>query len=264
MSSIYWSIADRNPYIALQCKEYTRRHDKAAFRRWWYLIKALCRNRGCCHGKIIDLEEVFQVIDRFDVISFDIFDTLLVRPYERPVNLFFELEKRQKAEGFGRARIAAEQRARERHPDLEDITLDHIYQEIDDVFRDLKEKELALEEEVLAVNLPVYEMYQYALKKEKRIIICSDMYLPKDFLESVLYKKGYGGFFDIFVSSDHMLTKSSGNLYKYVLKELNIGSDSMLHIGDNLESDGNANRLYGIAYVCVHESMFVRIGSKNI
>lgn len=264
MSSIYWKIANRNPYIALRCEGYAQRHKKGTFRRWLYLIKILCRNRGRCFGKIMNLEEVFQVIEQFDVISFDIFDTLLVRPYKRPTYLFFELEKRKKMEGFGRARIAAEQRARERHPDIEDITLDHIYQEIEDVFKDLKRDEMALEEEVLFVNLPVYEVYQYALKRGKRIIICSDMYLPKDFLESVLYEKGYEGFFEMFVSSDSMLTKSSGNLYKYILKKLNICSDAILHIGDNLDSDGNANRLYGIAYICVHESMFVRIGSKDI
>lgn len=264
MASIYWHIANTNPYIALQCEGYAKRHKKVAFRRWWYLIKTLYRNRGHYFGEIIDSEGMRQLIDQYDVISFDIFDTLLIRPYEKPTDLFLELEKRKQMDEFANKRILAERRAREHHKELEDITLEHIYQEIEHEFKNLKKEEMSLEEEVLAINPPVYEVYQYALEKGKTIIICSDMYLPRDFLESILYKNGYEGFCEMFVSSDIMLTKSSGNLYKYVLNKMDISSNSILHIGDNLESDGNANRLYGIAYIYVHGSMFVRIGSKAI
>ena len=51
------------------------------------------------------------LIEKHNTISFDIFDTLLLRPYAKPTDLFKHLEKLENAQGFAAERVMAEKRA---------------------------------------------------------------------------------------------------------------------------------------------------------
>lgn len=176
---------------------------------------------------------IYEEIKKHDIISFDIFDTLLVRPYAKPTDLFRHMEKLYKIKGFYKNRIRAEESSRYKHIDFEDITLEQIYEEIEDKYKPFKEKEMELEEKILTVHKENKKLYDYALNIGKKIIIASDMYLPKDFIEKILIKNGYTNYHKIYLSSDLKLSKASGNLYKYIIDDLNIKPSSMLHIGDN-------------------------------
>ncbi|MBR1649000.1 MAG: hypothetical protein IJ689_05310, partial [Alphaproteobacteria bacterium] len=101
-------------------------------------------------------------IDNAEVISFDVFDTLLLRPYAKPQDLFWHIEKAYSRVGFCEERRAAEHRARLRHKELEDITYDMIYEEIDDKFKDLKQTETDWEKMVLRANPEMKKVYEYA------------------------------------------------------------------------------------------------------
>lgn len=183
------------------------------------------------------LHDIKKQIDKHTVISFDIFDTLLLRPYVKPTDLFLHLEKLEQADGFATARIYARRQARKTHYDKEDVTLDEIYNEIDDIYKPLKQKELDLESQVLQPNPEIKEIYDYAKQQGKRIIIISDMYLSETFLTRVLHKKGFTGFEKLYVSGQYGKTKGSGALYKYVLHDLNLKGKAILHIGDNSYAD---------------------------
>ncbi len=50
---------------------------------------------------------------KYDVISFDIFDTLLLRPFIKPTDLFWYIETKYNIKGFHQARILAEMQSRE-------------------------------------------------------------------------------------------------------------------------------------------------------
>lgn len=178
---------------------------------------------------------ICEEIKKHDIISFDIFDTLLVRPYAKPTDLFRHMEKLYKIKGFYKNRIRAEEQARYKHIDFEDITLEQIYEEIEEKYKPFKEKEMELEEKILTVHKENKKLYDYALNIGKKIIIASDMYLPKDFIEKILMKNGYTNYHKIYLSSDLKLSKASGNLYKYIIDDLNIKPSSMLHIGDNYQ-----------------------------
>ncbi len=185
-------------------------------------------------------------IDQHTVISFDIFDTLLLRPYVKPTDLFLHLEQLEKAGGFADERITAERRARKIHSNKKDITIDEIYEEIDGKYKHLKQKEMDLERQVLQPNPEIKEIYDYAKAQGKRILIISDMYLPAAFLTKVLHEKGFAGFEKLYVSGEHGKTKGSGHLYQQVLMDLNIKPKTMLHIGDNAHSDKKQAERYGI------------------
>ena len=183
------------------------------------------------------LEKIKKQINKAKVVSFDIFDTLLVRPYVRPVDLFEHMEKAYERPGFAAERKDAERRTRIRHKELEDITFDMIYDEIDEEFKDMKQKEMDWEEMVLRANPELKQVYDYALAQGKRVIITSDMYLPTAFLAKVLRKNGYDNWDKLYVSGDVGKMKVFSSLYQYIIEDLKVSFDDILHIGDNLKSD---------------------------
>ena len=182
-------------------------------------------------------DQAKKSIDVHTVISFDIFDTLLVRPYLRPSDLFIHLEKIHKLPYFAQHRRQAEKAARSKQPLAEDITYDDIYAELTGEEAQLKQAELDLERQILQPNPVMLELFKYAKQQGKKIIITSDMYLPADFLETVLREKGFDGFDKLYVSNAVGKTKHSGSLYSYIQEDLHANSSDFLHIGDNQKSD---------------------------
>lgn len=202
-------------------------------------------------------EELKQkiTVPSIKVISFDIFDTLIQRPFWQPTDIFYLLCEyvNQVLDttdyiDFTPLRIEAEARARrvekEKHPGWEDITLDDIYRElqrylnIDDKMRDnIKQKEIELEIKYCKPRIYAKEIFDMVQAIGKRIVITSDMYLPKQVVEQILHNAGYKGYEQLFLSSEEKVTKATGNLYDAVAKNLQISSNQILHIGDNLHSD---------------------------
>lgn len=196
---------------------------------------------------------IYEEIKKHEIISFDIFDTLLIRPYVKPTDLFLHIEKLYKIEGFHKNRILAEKSARGKYIDYEEITLNQIYEEIDDKYKRFKEIEIELEERILTTHKENKEIYDYALRIGKKIIIVSDMYLPKNVIEKILTKNNYTNYYKLYLSSELNLTKASGNLYKYIIDDLKVAPSSIMHIGDNFHSDFNNPKLYKIDSVYIEK-----------
>jgi len=119
--------------------------------------------------KKLFLDTVKKSIDKAQVVSFDIFDTLLLRPYIKPTDVFVHMERALERPGFATERVDAERRTRIRHRELEDITLDMIYDEIDDEYRDMKQRELDWEEMVLRANPEMKAVYDYAKARGAKV-----------------------------------------------------------------------------------------------
>lgn len=193
------------------------------------------------------ISELKSLIDEHDVISFDIFDTLLLRAYAHPDHLFCHLELITEEDDFASKRTHAAGLAMARNPQREEVTFDQIYDVLGKRFINFKQQELALEKAALTANPEMLEAFNYAKSKGKKIIIISDMYLSGEFLEQVLQKEGFIGYEKLYVSSDINKTKRSGNLFTHALKELNILPEQMLHIGDNLQVDCEVANYLGIS-----------------
>lgn len=189
--------------------------------------------------------DILAQIQENEVISFDIFDTLLLRPYAAPTDLFKHVEKISGATGFYDARISAENLAR-KNCKSEEITFDEIYNLIDEKFAFCKELELQLEYQTLKKNEEIFEIYQEAINQQKKIVIISNMYLSANFLKDVLHKNGYTQYHKLYVSSEYRLSKNTSNLFKLALNELNVAPNKMLHIGDNPHDDFNMAHKAGL------------------
>lgn len=183
------------------------------------------------------------------VVSFDIFDTLLQRPFFKPTDLFMVVEMENKElmpvsnYHFAILRVKAEEEAR-KHSDKEEITLEEIYDVLHEEYalsiesaERLMEAEKAAEIKFCYPRNCAKELFELASFMGKRIVITSDMYLNKDVLEIILEKNGYIGFERLFLSSEQKKTKATGSLYKYLIQELNVEPEEIVHIGDNWESD---------------------------
>lgn len=186
--------------------------------------------------------------EQIKVVSFDIFDTLLVRPVSRPTDLFQLIEEKTGEFNFREKRPEAEKWARARLEEVKgEIEIADIYNEYMerfDICRErasyLQEVEMQTEWESLECRESVKTVYNAASQLGKEIIITSDMYLPKDFLEKVLIKNGYTNHRQLFVSSDIKKSKKAGTLYEYITKRYekeNIYGTHIIHIGDNYVND---------------------------
>src|SRR4051794_27373690 len=97
------------------------------------------------------LDGLVRLVERFDVLSLDVFDTALLRDVARPVDVFAFVERHHAYGGggptdFAGMRRLAEVEARRRAaPDHEDITLDEIYDALPESLRSTREALQALE-----------------------------------------------------------------------------------------------------------------------
>lgn len=188
--------------------------------------------------------------DEVEVLSFDIFDTLITRPFLDPTDVYLMVGKYVNTlypyiqeDSFKRMRMAAERQARSRIK-RQDILLSDIYEDFSTLYnipiedaRKIEEKEIECELKYCTARKTAKELYEYALHVGTRVIITSDMYLPKDVIEKILAKNGFEGHEHLYLSSEVGLLKSSGDLFKYVINDLGINPNKMLHIGDTWSTD---------------------------
>ena len=188
------------------------------------------------------------------VISFDIFDTLIQRPFLNPADMFHFLsykynEERSSFVDFYKIRVEAEAQARKKialtRPSIEEITLGEIYNEIaeqtvipKETLERLKKMEISLETHFSEPRKSGKELYDLALEQGKKIILCSDMYLPGEVVKEILKQNGFEGYEKFYISSEIKKTKAQKSLFNHVAKDLKIkNKKNIFHIGDNWNSD---------------------------
>lgn len=225
--------------------------------------------------KIDFKKKIIKIIDKYDVISFDIFDTLIKRNCLKPHDIFaivesmYNSQNDNKISDFMEYREMAEKKARE-NSEYEDVNLNEIYNNFSkfdsETLNKLKQLEIETELKFCTKNELMYEIYNYCKQKNKRIICISDMYLSKKNIEEILIKNGYN-IENIYVSSEIRSLKRTGNLFKYVVKKCNIRKEKIIHIGDSLKSDFLIPKLMGIkTYLIpnfINNCMYIKFENMN-
>ena len=205
---------------------------------------------------------VYQLrIRRYPAVSFDLFDTLLERDVDRPVDLFLRVGDivlgPGKGEQFRNDRIAAEKAARTKAMNGE-ATLDDIYEALHmagysaDTAEELKIQEVRSELSSCSPKRSMKPVYENALEQGKTVFLISDMYLPKEVIAGMAARCGYEGYEKLFVSNDYGVSKRSGKLFEEVLKEYGLSAGELIHIGDSIGADLLGARKAGVAALPVH------------
>ena len=196
-------------------------------------------------------EKLLKDIDSHSVISFDIFDTLLTRQVYLPADVFQLIELRLKHDwnldfNFSELRIRALHTTGVENPNYDEIYDQfQVLSKLDrQTVEQIKEYEFQLERQLLVVRKDVVDLFEYAKKKQKKIILTSDMYYSSEQLQVMLQEQNITGYDNLFVSCEYRKSKRNGDLYDVVLEQYD--KKEVLHIGDDKHNDYNQAKNKGI------------------
>lgn len=182
---------------------------------------------------------------KYDLISFDIFDTLIKRDVINPVDVFYQvgsevLLNEVDATKFKERRIKAEQDARKK-TDNGEVNLIDIYREL---FRYygintciLKEKEIDFEIHHCTPREKWVNLLKAFKEKGEKVILISDMYLPSSVISQMLVRCGITEYEGLYVSNEYGCDKVSGKLYEIARDQEKMDGCSHLHYGDSVMAD---------------------------
>ncbi len=189
--------------------------------------------------------ELYSYINKAQIISFDIYDTLILRSCKHSYEVF-EIIESFGYKQFKKKRLAAEKKAR-KLARREEVTLDEIYEHLDFSQKaKIKKEEKRIELEISQINNEMLEVYNYCITRKKDVIITSDMYLPEEIVSEILKKNGITGYRRLYLSSTLGLRKKTGRIFDLISRDFGISRKKILHIGDNHISDNMVPRRMGI------------------
>ena len=190
-----------------------------------------------------------SIIDDFSTVSFDIFDTLVQRPFKMPHEMFLFMQEdarkilNDKNFEFHKIRRRSEHYYRTKNPN-KDATIEDIYNEIQSEFDITDDQKIKLINLEIEAELHFCEpretgkkIFNDAKSKNKNIILISDFHIHKSDVEKILKNCGYEGWNKLYVSCDLNKSKKDKDLFEHVLFEERIKHTDIVHVGDNYQSD---------------------------
>lgn len=268
-STIYHSLVNRISGIRLRYHQYRLKNPGSLGRikAWCYLCGlnlqyylfrreelGLPAQYGYYETKRLAREESFQAFGQkpkelarrllaYDVITFDVFDTLIFRPFSCPSDLFFFVGIRLGYRNFAQLRREAEGTARKEHFERTgnwEVTFEEIWEVLSRQTGIDKEIGMNCEWETelqFCFPNPYFREVLKILSEEgKTLVAASDMYLERKKVEKLLEKNGILVFRQVFVSSEEGSSKQEGTLYERIRTEY--GKEKRYaHVGDGTFSD---------------------------
>lgn len=197
-------------------------------------------------------ERLAEKLSQYDIISFDLFDTLLFRIFSKPTDLFYLVGEELEYPDFTSLRIKAEEtvrRQKQMRKATSEITLSEIYHYLERFTGINAEEgmkaEITAEKKSCFGNPYMLEVFRELKKKGKTFIAVSDMYLPKDVIREIVERSGFTGISRFFISGELGAGKSDGRLFELVRNELGM-EKSIIHIGDNRQADLQQAAAHGL------------------
>jgi len=196
-------------------------------------------------------EDLIKMSSDSDVISFDLFDTLVMRKTRSYTDVFELLDIKLHDEGiiipdFAKRRLFSEKElSKDKPPRLEQI-YDHVLKSSGGCSfsaEDLAKREWELDYSLLVGREAVREMFESFVSKGKKVVITTDTYYSKDQITQILDRNGISGYDDILVSCAYGTAKTQ-ELFS-VLSDKYIGK-RILHIGDDEFADIEKAKSHGI------------------
>jgi predicted HAD superfamily hydrolase/ubiquinone/menaquinone biosynthesis C-methylase UbiE len=191
------------------------------------------------------IDELWNVLQSFQEVSFDIFDTLITRPLIMPDHAFLLVQHQIERNltlsiDFLSLRKHAESLVRQNLSAGTDATIESIYKMFEQITGLSNQivtsiKNLEIETEI-RLSLPrkgMVTLVEQLQKSGKSVVFLSDMYLTSDVICNILEHCGFNcADIKILVSSETGIRKDSGAVWKHYLKYI-----AECHVGDNEHSD---------------------------
>ncbi len=224
-------------------------------------------------------EAVLSCSPACDLITFDLFDTLLIRRVDEPDRLKEAVARytAERARQMGiacdqttvlAARAKYEKRQRQlnsrQYPDAEAVYPDFMSETLKEIFGtslpenlldDVTAFELQLESSMLVPRADLIDLLQKLHSRKISLWIMTDIYLPSGHIKVLLKNTGLLPLIDGVVSSaDACLAKASGAGFRDLRSRLKIDPRKWAHVGDNPFSDGLRPAEFGIAAFVLKDS----------
>ncbi len=192
----------------------------------------------------LDKELLIMKLGNYQVISFDIFDTLITRTIFNPDDVFVMMGDIIKSKynieiDFLKLRKEAEATANAKYGAM--TTIDKIYVEIandkaiGNFAQDIKKLECDLETSLCVPRQDMVEVYNQLKAMGKRVILVSDMYLNRVQIVGLLHKCGISYYDELLISCEAGLRKDDGSMWDMLLSQYD--PSTFIHVGDNFRSD---------------------------
>jgi len=187
----------------------------------------------------------FAAIDA-RIVSFDLFDTLVWRPFLYPSGtrnyLAALVERKFGLADFASLRTRAETMARAKHDrDVDCAAIYEVMARLPELrgmpVADIRELELATERHLLKPRPAMAEAAQSLARSGKRVVAVSDMYLNADELSHTLPASVSAVVRKVHVSCENGWRKDTGEAWQHLPQTEGIPSSDWLHVGDNEHSD---------------------------
>ncbi|MCI8585915.1 MAG: hypothetical protein HFI92_08460 [Lachnospiraceae bacterium] len=214
---------------------------------------------------------MLEKIDAAEVVSFDLFDTLVMRKVRSYTNLFELLDLRLRERGicipdFVRLRVSAEKElSRNRAPRLQQI-YKYVLKKTGGNFitaSELARLEWEMDGAVLLAREEMCEVFHEAVSAGKHVVITTDSYYSLEQIRVILDRFGLTGCDQVFVSCEYETSKGQ-ELFQILRDQYK--TRKILHVGDDEVSDikmASAKKM-DIYRVLSGEELFDALGGLGV
>lgn len=190
-------------------------------------------------------QQLKDKIAKYDVLSFDLFDTLITRKTLIPSDVWEIMAEKKEVSAI--ARTSAEKFLTARKSAAVHVGIEkslHEYYSYIGRELGLNEKqqerlwqmEFNTEKDVLLPRKKMAEIFNGAIEAGKTVVITTDMYFLEEELRELTEPLGIKGEYEMIVSCRYGCSKDKGDLFE-VLKNKYQSEGKILHIGDNRHTD---------------------------
>ena len=212
--------------------------------------------------------ELRNKIRKYDIISFDIFDTLVMRKVFMIDDIFkitaSRIQKKWKITDFYQERLMAGEGSNDANRSLDDIysRMNARLQLSEEVLEQIKEIEVMTETENIVPRREMVDIFN-EVSADRTVWLVSDMYLSSRDIRRILKKCGIKHTEHIWISSERKKNKKSGELWEEYKRKV-VKGQRALHIGNDWISDGKMPQKYGIdTYYIMSAAVMLRESSAG-
>ncbi|WP_160063879.1 rhamnan synthesis F family protein [Psychromonas sp. L1A2] len=204
-------------------------------------------------------EQLLHKIQPFDIISFDVFDTLVRRSHFVPDyaklklgQYLVEQGEVKDAHAFVKLRNAAEFTVRKQKNFKGDVKIVETYQQLgkelgwdEEKSQRYSDMEFAYDLDMIESKDEVVDILNALIGQRKTVYIISDTYYSEHQIVLMLRKAGVTNGYQLYVSSELDLRKDSGTMWAF-MKEHLADKGSFVHVGDNAVADAQIPGDFGL------------------
>ena len=215
-----------------------------------------------------------KIIDTYETFAFDIFDTIIYRkiPPESIKDLVSKFIAKESKTYYPRVRhLRFESEVENGQENIEKkFDPDNKYNEVVELWlkklkkefpsstfpsiKEITDYELSKEIDSQFTKKPIIDFLKLLKNNHKNIIFISDYYFDSKIIFNFLKHLECDQFFDKgYCSSEYLLTKQSGRLYKKLIEDKEITSSQTFMIGDNTISDSASSNEFGIKSILLYD-----------